>query len=112
MKFVSSHDEKLSKESQEHLFNVRGEITNGESEKVFAKALKIELGDNKTQEKYFIRIFNSTPLDPFGPEANRDIWNRTELRLVSKRTFDDYHNYLVTRNRIFWTKTNRGYING
>lgn len=112
MKFVNSNDEKLSKESVENLFNLRGELTDGKNEKVFAKSLKIDLGENKIQEKYFIRIFNSVPLDPFGPEANREIWNRTELRLVSKRTFDDYHNYLVTRNRLFWTKTNRGYING
>lgn len=112
MKFINNHEDKISKESTTAFFNVKGELTDGESEKVFSKSLSIDLGGNKTQKKFFIRTFNGTPLDPFGPEARREIWNRTELRSVSENTFEDYNNYLLTRNRIFLTKTNRGYING
>lgn len=112
MKFVNSHDDNISKTSIETLFNLKGEITDGKTEKVFSKSLSIDLGDDQTQNRYFIRIFNSTPLDPFGPEARREIWNRTELKQVSASTFENYNNYLLTRNRIFWTKTNRSFING
>lgn len=112
MKFISGTDDSISKKSSTDLFNIKGELTDGLKEKVFSKALSVDLGNNKTQKKFFIRVFNGTPLDPFGSEAGREIWNRTELKQVSESTFEAYNNYLLTRNRIFWTKTNRGYING
>ena len=112
MKFIDSHDQKITKETTEAFFNIRGEMTDGKQEKVYSKSLSINLGNGKTQNKYFVRIFNSVPLDPFGPEAGREIWNRTELKPVSGTTFENYNNYLLTRNRIFLTKTNRSYIDG
>lgn len=112
MKFIDSHDQKITKQSTETYFNLKGEITDGESEKVFSKSLSVDLGHGKVQNKYFIRVFNNQPLDPFGPEAGREIWNRTDLKQVKMSTFENYNNYLLTRNRIFLTKTNRSYING
>jgi hypothetical protein len=112
MKFIDSHDQKISKESTTAYFNLKGELTDGESEKVFSKSLSINLGNGKFQNKYFIRVFNNQPLDPFGPEAGREIWNRTDLKQVKHTTFENYNNYLLTRNRIFLTKVNRSYING
>lgn len=112
MKFIDSHEKKISKESVESLFNKKGEPTDGIGEKVFSKSLGIDLGDKKVQNRYFIRVYNNMPLDPYGPEANRDIWNRTELKQVSNSTFESYNNYLSTRNKIFWTKANRSFING
>lgn len=103
MKHISSHDDKLTPEKKETLYNIRGEITDGIEEKIFSK---------EVNNRCFIRTFNNVPLDPFGPEAGRQIWNRTELKPVSKTTFENYNNYLVTRNRLFLTKTNRSYING
>lgn len=101
MKFVSSNDEIDNKSVSEISYNIRGEIAESE-DKVFSKSIN---------NKYLIRTFNNVPLDPFGPEAGRQIWNRTELKLVSKATFENYNNYLLTRNRLFLTKTNRSYIN-
>lgn len=112
MKFINSHDEKISKTSTEISFNIKGEIIQEQGEKVFSKALSIDLGNNQTQKKYFVRFFNNTPLDPFGPEARREIWNRTELKQVPPLTFENYNNYLLTRNKLFWTKVNRSFING
>lgn len=112
MKFIDSHDQKISRESKEAFFNLKGEETDGTTEKVFSKSLSVDLGNDKVQNKYFIRIFNNMPLDPFGPEAGRQIWNRTSLKQVSQATFEDYNNYLLTRNKIFWTKLNRSFING
>lgn len=112
MKFIDSHDQKISKKSTETFFNIRGESTDNESEKVFSKSLSVDLGGGKIQNKYFVRTFNNVPLDPFGPEAGREIWNRTELKSVSENTFENYNKYLSTKNRIFLTKVNRSYING
>lgn len=112
MKFIDSHDQKISKTTKETLFNLKGEITDDKDEKIFSKSLSIDLDDKKKQHKYFIRFFNNMPLDPFGPEAGREIWNRTELKSVSHLTFENYNNYLLTRNRIFFTKVNRSFING
>lgn len=112
MKFIDSHDQKITKESNEKKFNIRGEETDIDNDKIFSKTISIDLGNNHIQNKYYIRIFNNIPLDPFGPESRREIWNRTDLRAVSKLTFENYNNYLTTKNRIFLTKTNRSYIDG
>lgn len=101
MKFVSSHEQMPNTTTEEISYNIRGEIAQSE-EKIFSQFIN---------NKYLIRTFNNIPLDPFGPEAGRQIWNRTELKSVSKTTFENYNKYLVTRNRLFFTKANRSYIN-
>lgn len=112
MKFIDSHEQDITKTKTEQLFNISAELTDDQSEKIFSKSISIDLNKNKVQNQYFIRIFNGLPLDPFGPEARREIWNRTSLKQVSKATFESYNKYLSTKNRIFLTKTNRDYING
>jgi hypothetical protein len=102
MKFISSHDDNLSEPVEEKIYNIRGELAE-DDEKIYSRILN---------KKYFVRTLNNVPFDPFGPEAGRQIWNRTELKSVSKITFENYNNYLTTRNRLFWTKTNRSYIDG
>lgn len=102
MKFISSQEQNPQPNIVEYEYNIRGEIAE-KDEKVFAKTIN---------NKHYIRTFNNVPLDPFGPEAGRQIWNRTSLKSVSKTTFENYNNYLLTRNRLFLTKTNRSYING
>lgn len=112
MKFIDSHEQKITKDITEKFFDLKGKETNSKDEKIFSKTVSIDLGNKVVQNRYFIRIFNNVPFDPFGPEARREIWNRTDLRQVSQSTFNNYNNYLNTRNRIFLTKTNRSYIDG
>lgn len=112
MRFINSTDTKLSKDSVEHLFNINGEELQDQHEKVYSRSLSIDLGNDKIQNKFFIRVFNNMPLDPIGPDSRREIWNRTQLKQVSKTTFESYNSYLATRNKIFWTKANRSFING
>jgi hypothetical protein len=112
MKFIDSHDQKISKDSKETSFDVRGNEVDDPNTKVFSKSVSIDLDDTKKQHKFFIRIFGGVPLDPFGPDAGREIWNRTSLRQVSKNTFESYNNYLSTKNRIYLTKANRSFIDG
>lgn len=103
MKFISSHDDAIIDPLNEEMYNIRGELITDDNDKIFSKT---------ANNKYFIRILNNVPFDPFGPEARRQIWNRTELKSVSRTTFESYNNYLSTRNKLFWTKTNRSYIDG
>ena len=103
MKFISSHNPEIKDEIKEQSYNMRGFAISGEDEKIFSKTLG---------NKYLIRTFNNVPLDPFGPEAGRQIWDRTQLKTVSKTTFDNYNKYLETRNRLYLTRANRSYING
>lgn len=102
MKFISSHDDNTPEHSSEQTYNIYGELAS-DNERAYSKILN---------KKYFVRTLNNIPFDPFGPEAGRQIWNRTELKSVSKATFESYNNYLKTRNRLFWTKANRSYIDG
>lgn len=102
MKHISSHEDRPIPEIIETLYDIKGEVTTDNDEKIYSK---------KLNNKYFIRTFNNVPLDPFGPEARRQIWNRTELKSVSKSTFENYNTYLSTRNRLYLTKANRSYIN-
>lgn len=114
MKFIDafSNENLKSKKSLESLYDERGNLLSTVENKVFAKMLIIDLGDNEMQKQFFVRTYNNTPLDPLGPESRRDIWRRTELKKVNQATFDSYLSYLQTRNRLHMTKAQRSYING
>lgn len=113
MKFVDSYSKNtLEKQIDQYLYDKSGIITNDDTEKVFAKSLDIDLGNNKIQQKFFIRVFNNTPYDPLGPDSRREIWNRTELKSVNQKTFEHYIMYLRSKNTLYMTRTQRSYING
>jgi hypothetical protein len=112
MKFINSQTDSLSsRNSSEEIYDKSGTLTN-EVDKAFGKILNVDLGDGKTQRKFFLRTYNNIPLDPLGPESRRDIWNRTELKVVSEKTFLYYLMYLKTKNGLYFTRTQRSYING
>lgn len=112
MKFIESYVDANSKKSIQYLFNVKGSITQDQNEKVWAKSVDIELGQDKIQKQYYIRVYNNVPLDPLGPESRRDIWQRTELKSVSAKTFDYYVMYLRSKNNLYMTRTQRSFIDG
>jgi len=76
----------------------------------FAKIIK----DNVEQagvSTYYIKIYQSTPFDPMGPYGRRERNLDTQMRRVSKNTFDYYMTYLKTNNSIYLTKAQRGFLN-
>lgn len=113
MKFINQvSDKNLStKTSEIELYDIKGNITSEEAE-TYAKSVNIDVGGNRKQSKFFIRTYNNLPLDPIGSTSRRNIWDRTELKLVSYQTFDHYVNYLKTKNGLFFTKANRSFIDG
>jgi hypothetical protein len=112
MKFIDTYSNQSGKSSAQYLYDKSGSLTAEESEKIFAKVLDIDLGNDKSQKKFFIRTFNNTPFDPLGPDSRREIWNRTELKLVSQNTFEHYIMYLRSKNALYMTRTQRSFING
>jgi hypothetical protein len=113
MKFINNISDKelKTKKSTELLFDVKANLIDTEDE-AYAKSVSVELGEGKIQRKYFIRTYNNVPLDPLGSTSRRNVWNRTSLKIVSFETFDNYLSYLKTNNALFFTKTNRSFING
>lgn len=63
------------------------------------------------KETYYIRIYQSTPFDPMGPYGRRERNLDTDIKRVSKNTFDFYMTYLKTNNSIYLTKAQRGFLN-
>lgn len=63
------------------------------------------------KETYFIRIYQSTPFDPMGPYGRRERNLDTQIKRVSRNTFDYYMTYLKTNNSIYLTKAQRGFLN-
>jgi hypothetical protein len=113
MKFIEQLTKSdLEKKSIQHVFNEKGVLTSDSEDKVFAKNLEIDIGKGEFQHQYLLRTYNNIPLDPMGPEARRDIWRRTELKQVSRQTFDYYIMYLRTKNSLYYTRAQRSFING
>jgi hypothetical protein len=67
--------------------------------------------DDQVKETYYIRIYQSVPFDPMGPYGRRERNLDTEMKRVSRNTFDYYVTYLKTNNSIFLTKAQRGFLN-
>ena len=114
MKFIESYLDAApdKKSSDQYSFDDKGNIVKNDEQKIWAKNVVIDLGQDQFQRQYFIRTYNNIPLDPMGPESRRDIWRRTELKSVSQKTFDYYILYLKSKNGLYLTRANRSFING
>lgn len=111
MKFVESFKkEDFVKPSESSMLDRAGNSTLDEKQ-AFAKSVVIDLG-NANQTKYFVRTHNNVPYDPNGPYSHRETYLRTELKNVSKETFENYITYLKTRNQLYMTRAQRSFING
>jgi hypothetical protein len=111
MKFVESFNkEDFVKPSESLMVDRVGKNTDDEK-KAFAKSMIISLGDTN-QTKYFVRTHNNVPYDPNGQYSHRESYLRTELKPVTKQTFESYVAYLQTKNQLHMTKAQRSFING
>lgn len=95
------------------LFNKTGNIIEKkESNKVTHHAKIIQALDREeVRESYYIRIHQGTLFDPYGPYGRRERVLDTQMKKVSKNTFDLYLTYLKTNNSIYLTKAQRGFLN-
>ena len=112
MKFVDKFSvEDTKRDVVEENYNKLGQQAD-KNEKVFAKFVDIDIGNDQSQKKFLILTHNNVPYDPNGVDSHRELWLRTELKAVSKQTFDYYLMYLQTKNSLYMTRTQRSFING
>tara|TARA_Y100001951_G_C11195965_1_gene214310 strand:+ start:100 stop:444 length:345 start_codon:yes stop_codon:yes gene_type:complete len=72
--------------------------------------LKISTSPNK-KRSYYVKTYNSLILDPWGTYAGREASINTSFKTVSKDTYDYFAKYLKTKNSIYLTRAQRGFIN-
>lgn len=112
MKFVESTSKQdFVPEKFEETYNRSGQLSENK-EKIFARYTEIVLSKGDKQKRYFIMTHNNVPYDPLGIDSHRERNLRTELKTVSKQTFDYYLLYLKTRNILYMTRAQRSFING
>ena len=92
------------------LFGKTGNVLSDEEKHRLPHYAKLIQNDHG-KVSYQIRIYQSAPFDPMGPYGRRERNLDTQLKRVSKNTFDFYVTYLKTNNSIYLTKAQRGFLN-
>lgn len=92
------------------LFGKTGNILEGEETHKLPHHAKI-IRTSEGSETYYIRTYQGTLFDPMGPYGKRERTLDTQVKKVSKSTFDLYVTYLKTNNSIYLTKAQRGFLN-
>lgn len=92
------------------LFGKTGNVLEGEEQHKLPHHAKI-VRTVEGSETYYIRTYQNTPFDPMGPYGRRERTLDTQVKRVSKNTFDLYVTYLKTNNSIYLTKAQRGFLN-
>jgi hypothetical protein len=114
MKFISSSDNVENvdhKEVSEISLNKLGRPIDEDSERVFAKML-IQNSADKQQTRYAILTFNNQPYDPYGVDSHRESNLNLNIKQVSQQTYNYYVSYLKTKNQLYFTRSQRSFING
>ena len=97
------------------LFGKSGKLLEGEERyrlPHYAKVGQLSSQEQeKTKETYYIKTYQSTLFDPLGPYGRRERSLDTQVKKVSKNTFDNYLIYLKTNNSVYLTKAQRGFLN-
>lgn len=92
------------------LFGRTGNILEGDEQHKLPHHAKLVVNTNES-EVYYIRTYQGTLFNPSGPYSKREKILDTQLKKVSKNTFDLYLTYLKTNNSIYLTKAQRGFLN-
>ena len=92
------------------LFGKNGNILEEDEKHKLPHYAKI-VQNTSGKETCYIRIYQSTPFDPMGPYGRRERNLDTQIKRVSRNTFDYYMTYLKTNNSIYLTKAQRGFLN-
>jgi|SRR5210317_1844185 hypothetical protein len=92
------------------LFGKTGEVLEIDEQHKLPHYAKI-VQNSEGKQTCYIRIYQSTPFDPMGPYGRRERNLDTQIKRVSRSTFDFYVTYLKTNNSIYLTKAQRGFLN-
>ena len=101
---VNNHLEQDNKKT--HKYDRNGSPVINSKESVFAQ----EVLENE-RSYYKIKTYQNTPFDPQGQYSHREKHLETDMKKVSKETFDYYMLFLKTRNGLYMTRAQRSFIN-
>lgn len=108
-KFLSSSKdikEELGKDTAQFLFfDKDGEKLEEETKQTVAKIV------SRSSDKFFVRYYQGSIFDPIGTHSMRSDYKDSEFKQVSKSVFDLYFMYLKSKNPIYFTKAQRGFMN-
>ena len=86
-------------------YDIRGEETDIEKN-ALAKVIK-----TKSNYRYYISTYNNLPYDPIGTNSHKARSGQVALKKTSRETFIWYIKYLETKNLVYFTRTNRSFLN-
>ena len=75
----------------------------------FAKTMSTEMPDKSTLKKYYIRFNRGELVDPHSIDFNAKT-KTPEFKKVSEACYDFYKKYLITKNRLYFTRSRRLYM--
>lgn len=104
MKFICK-DDVISDNKKEIWFNINGKEISGDNEKFFSKTIEQE-----GRLYYYVRTHDNNLYDPTGMYSKRGSIPLVMTK-VSKGTFDFYMLYLTTKNSLYFTRAERGFLN-
>lgn len=103
MNYVNSLKDLKNGTLNQTKFDKNGEVTNGLN--YYAEIISANNSIN-----YFIKTFGSSIYDPYGPYSKRESVLDLKLKKVSLKTFNNYLEYLKTKNLKHFTIAQRGFI--
>jgi hypothetical protein len=106
MKYINEEPDIPKVEAEEVWFNKDGKEISGENEKFYAKIIA-----KNDRQYYYIRVYDNSPFDPIGIYGRRERNLPIDMKRVSKNTFDFYMMYLTTKNSLYMTRAQRGFLN-
>jgi len=105
--YITSSEFDISKTPSVLSFNRSGEQAQ-KKEKVLAKIVA-----NDSRDLYYIRSYRNDVFDPLGAHGDRLQYDdQITFLKVKKDIFDLYVSYLKTKNNLYFTKAQRGLLNG
>jgi len=103
MKYIIEAEELPENTIKQNKFDKNGNPTH-------SKEYYAESTEGKNGLNYFIKTFSSLIYDPYGPYSKRESTLDLKLKKVSLKTFNNYIEYLKTKNLKYLTIAQRGFI--
>lgn len=112
MRYVDSADKsQINTNCEKISYDKFGNNTEAEG-RVFAQVVKSNKLDGSCTKKYYVLTLNNSIYDPRGVDSSREKSLNLILKPTNQSTFDFYIMYLQTKNSLYMTHAQRGYING
>jgi len=97
--------------TEESKYDRNGQLVESDN-MALAKCVTVLDGSRIISRRFFVSTHNGSLYDPLGASSNREKFLQLKTKEVNQKTFDYYMQYLESKNSIFLTRSQRGFING